>query len=75
MTPRADPRRSAGQALAEPGPYADLWSDPLGGPTAGLHGVIVERLERLEPLRGQLRGFRRWQTLDDRMRLSRKEPW
>ncbi|MFM9373071.1 hypothetical protein [Streptomyces sp. Da 82-17] len=64
----------AGQLTLHPAadPYAELWSDPLGDPLAELHGVIVEQLERL---RGQLRGFRQWQTLDDRMRLYRKEPW
>ncbi|MDI3388327.1 hypothetical protein QIS99_19265 [Streptomyces sp. B-S-A8] len=64
----------AGQLTLHPrtDPYADLWSDPLGDPTAELRGVIVEQLERL---RGELRGFRQWQTLDDRMRLYRKEPW
>ncbi|MFC7308704.1 hypothetical protein ACFQVC_31365 [Streptomyces monticola] len=64
----------AGQLTLHPqtDPYAGLWSDPLGDPTGQLHGVIVEQLERL---RGQLRGFRQWQTFDDRMRLYRKEPW
>ncbi|MDQ8707027.1 hypothetical protein RCO28_31815 [Streptomyces sp. LHD-70] len=64
----------AGQLTLHPtaDPYAELWSDPLGDPLAELHGVIVEQLERL---RGQLRAFRQWQTLDDRMRLYRKEPW